>query len=385
MTPTPETTPEDQEAQASGWVMAVARRLPVFDFLRALARKPVPANLGYEFCLGSVCLFLLVNQLVTGALLCVYYRPTVAEAYESVQYIQEEVRFGWLVRQLHAWGANLMVMALVAHMTRIVWWGSYKSPREVNWLLGMGILGLTLTLGFTGYLLPWDQLSFWASKVGTEIPGAVPGLGPVLVRLMRAGDEISGATLSRFFALHVIALPVAVVCLVGLHLVLMRSHGISSYPDDEGSRRVPFFPNHVVKDMVLIFAVLALLYGLVVVSPWELHDKANPLDTPEGVKPEWYFLWTYQLLKYFPTSVGPFTGKVLGLLASGLIVSVFALLPFLDRGPERAPGRRRKILALTAVLSAGIVTLTALGYVSERTILILGHPVHFDMQGVPRS
>jgi ubiquinol-cytochrome c reductase cytochrome b subunit len=375
---------------------AAPDRLPFRELVVSLARKPVPGNLGFDFCLGSVCLFLLVNQVVTGALLCIYYRPTVSEAYESVQFIQEEVPFGWLIRQLHAWGANLMIAALVAHMARIVVWGSYKAPREVNWLIGILILGLTLALGFTGYLLPWDQLSYWASKVGTEIPGALPVAGPTLVHLLRAGEDISGATLTRFFALHAIVLPALIVALVGLHLALIRAHGISGYPEAPGAagrpgpapeapaRLVPFFPHHVVKDMVVIFAVLALLYGLVVVSPWELHGKANPLETPAGVKPEWYFLWTYQLLKYFPTRVGPITGKLLGLVVSGLIVGSIAALPLLDRGPDRHPARRRRTLAVAALIAIAIVSLTILGQVSETTLELLGRRIEFDVLGIPR-
>lgn len=362
---------------------AINSRIPIFDFLSYLASKPVPANLGWDFCMGSVCMLLMVNQFVTGALLTIYYRPTLGEAYESVQYIQEEIHFGWLVRQLHAWGANLMILALVIHMARVIYWASYKKPRELNWFVGLGLLGLTLTMGFTGYLLPWDQLAYWASKVGTEIPGSLPVIGPWIMHLMRGGDEISGATLGRFFSLHVMWLPAIMAGLVGLHLTLMRMHGISGYPDSDRVKKVPFFPNHVAKDMVLIFGVLALLYALVVVSPWELHDKADPLVTPEKVKPEWYFLWTYQLLKYFPTQVGPISGKLLGLFVSGGIGGLIALLPFIDRGPEREPRKRRAVLGMVAGITVLIVGLTILGFLCENTYNVLGVKLHFDIRGIP--
>lgn len=362
---------------------AINRRIPLFDFLSYLASKPVPANLGWDFCMGSVCLFLMTNQFVTGALLTIYYRPSIGEAYESVQYIQEEIHFGWLVRQLHAWGANLMILALVLHMARVIFWGSYKKPRELNWFIGLGLLGLTLTMGFTGYLLPWDQLSYWASKVGTEIPGTFPVVGGWIMHLLRGGDEISGATLGRFFSLHVMWLPALLVGLVGLHLTLMRMHGISGYPDSENVKKVPFFPNHVAKDMVLVFGVLALLYALVVVFPWELHDKADPLVTPEKVKPEWYFLWTYQLLKYFPTEVGPITGKLLGLIVSGGIGGLIALLPLIDRGPERHPRKRKAVMGMVFGLALLIVLLTILGVLCENSYTILGVKLNFDIRGIP--
>lgn len=332
--------------------------------LTYVLQKPVPGNLGYAFCLGSVCAFLMVNQLVTGSLLCVYYRPTVAEAYESVRYIQEDVSFGWLIRQLHAWGANLMILALVLHAMRVVWHASYRPPRRVNWLIGMVILGTTIGMGFTGYLLPWDQLAYWASRVGTEIPSSMPVFGPTLVLLLRAGEDVSGATLGRFFALHVIYLPAALVGLVALHVLLMRLAGISGPPGPPSDRTVPFFPNHVARDMVLICCTLALLYALVVVSPWELGAKADPLVTPEGIKPEWYFLWAYELLKHFPTSVGPVSGKVLGLVVCGLIVAVLVALPWLDRGPSRDPAQRRGVLALGAGILIAMAVLTIMGWTS---------------------
>ncbi|MBI4865973.1 MAG: cytochrome bc complex cytochrome b subunit [Candidatus Wallbacteria bacterium] len=348
-----------------------------------LSSKPVPFDLNWAYTLGSVSLFLFVNQLVTGVLLALYYRPAVSEAYESVRFIEEEVTFGWLVRQLHAWGANLMILALCLHMARVWWYGSYKKPRELNWLVGFCLFLLTLTFGFTGYLLPWDQLSYWASKVGTEIPGAVPVVGAYILKAMRGGEEITGATLGRFYAIHTLVLPAITVSLVFIHLAMMRLHGITPLPGREDSRKVPFFPHHVLKDAVSIYCTLAIIYFLVVVCPWKLHEKADPLVTPEGVKPEWYFLWTYQYIKYFPQQMGAVSGKVVGILSSGLFFALLALFPFLDRGDERRPAKRKLILGVGFLALAFVLAMTVLGFICETEHTILGTHIKFDILGIP--
>lgn len=360
-------------------------RLKLVSLAEFLALKPVPHDLNWAYTLGSVSLFLLANQLVTGVLLAIYYRPAISEAYESVRYLEHEVPFGWLLRQLHAWGANLMILALCLHMARVFWYGSFKRPRELNWLVGVGLLLTTITFGFTGYLLPWDQLSYWASKVGTEIPGSVPLIGPAIMRLMRGGEEISAATLGRFFALHTLVLPAIILGLVGIHLAMMRFHGISSMPGRENSRKVPFFPHHVMKDAISVYVTLALLYALVVLLPWRLHEKADPLVTPEGVKPEWYFLWTYQFIKYFPQTIGPISGKVVGILLSGGVFGLLALVPVLDWGPERRPARRKLVMACAGTVVLGVLALTALGYICERDLAIFGTTYHFDILGFPQA
>ncbi|MBI4870589.1 MAG: cytochrome bc complex cytochrome b subunit [Candidatus Riflebacteria bacterium] len=360
-------------------------RVRLVSLVEFLAAKPVPHDLNWSYTLGAVSLFLLLNQLVTGVLLALYYRPAVSEAFESIRYLEEEVPFGWLVRQSHAWGANLMILAMGLHMARVFWYGSYKRPREINWLIGVCLLQAVMASGFTGCLLPWDQLAYWASKVGTEIPAAIPGIGVYLQKLLRGGEEISGATLGRFFTVHTMVLPALIVGLVGVHLAIMRFHGISSLPGREDSRKVPFFPYHVLKDAISIYVAFAILYALVVLLPWRLHEKADPLVTPVGVKPEWYFLWTYQLLKYFPQTLGPVSGKVLGILLSGSLAGLLAFVPFLDRDPERRPAKRKAALAVAGLLVLGVLVLTGLGYVSGKDFTFFGLTVHFDVLGFPEA
>ncbi|MBI3893059.1 MAG: cytochrome bc complex cytochrome b subunit [Candidatus Wallbacteria bacterium] len=360
-------------------------RIRLVSLVDFLASKPVPHDLNWAYTLGSVCLFLLANQIVTGVLLALYYRPAISEAYESVRHIEEEVTCGWLVRQLHAWGANLMILALCFHMARVLWYGSYKKPREINWLIGVGLLLATLTFGFTGYLLPWDQLSYWASKVGTEIPGALPVIGSVLVKVMRGGEEITGATVGRFYTLHTLVLPGIVLGLVFLHLAIMRYHGITALPGKEHSRKVPFFPHHVMKDAISIYLTLAVLYVLVVVSPWKLHEKADALVTPEGVKPEWYFLWMYQFIKYFPQQIGFMSGKVVGIVLSSGVFGLLALAPVLDFGEGRLIQQRKLFMSLALAVLLGVLSLTVLGYICERDISLLGTTIHFDIKGFPEK
>lgn len=171
--------------------------------------------------------FLFLIQAATGILLTLYYRPTPEGAYESVRHITNHVHYGWLIRGIHHWAANVMILMVILHMLRVYFYAAYKSPRELNWLVGVGLLGITLAFGFTGYLLPWDQLAFWATTVGSQIAGAVPIVGAPLLVMMRGGETVTGETLTRFFAAHVIILPVATIVLLGLHFLMIRRQGIS--------------------------------------------------------------------------------------------------------------------------------------------------------------
>jgi len=189
--------------------------------------KIAPAYLGLWSCFGGISFFLFISQVVTGALLMVYYQPTIAEAHASVAAIMNEVPFGWLIRGIHAWGSNLMLIAIMIHMAKIFYAGIYKAPRELNWVVGVSLFLFTLGLSFTGYLLPWTQLAYWATVVGTETPAATPLVGEYLRFLMRGGEEIGQVTLTRFFAIHVMALPVITGLTVGLHLLQIRRQGIS--------------------------------------------------------------------------------------------------------------------------------------------------------------
>ena len=196
--------------------------------LEAFLKKPVPKHaIRWYFCLGGITFALFLIQGVTGILLSLYYRPTPGEAYESILFIMNNVRFGWLIRSIHSWSSTLMIAFCVAHMLRVFITGSYKNPRELNWVAGMFLLLLTLAFGFTGYLLPWDQKALWGSTVGSEIVGIIPGIGGWLLGLLRGGMEITGLTLTRFYGIHMLVLPVLAVIFLAIHFVIIRRQGIS--------------------------------------------------------------------------------------------------------------------------------------------------------------
>jgi quinol-cytochrome oxidoreductase complex cytochrome b subunit len=196
--------------------------------LEAFLKKPVPKHaIRWYFCLGGITFALFIIQGVTGILLSLYYKPTPDEAYESILFIMNNVRFGWLIRSIHSWSATLMIAACMAHMLRVFITGSFKKPRELNWVAGVVLLLLTLVFGFTGYLLPWDQKALWGSTVGSEIVGAIPWVGEWLLGLLRGGPDITGLTLTRFYGLHMLVLPVATFAFLGIHFIIIRRQGIS--------------------------------------------------------------------------------------------------------------------------------------------------------------
>src|SRR3989304_6300190 len=220
-------------------------RVGLAELEKLVKKKEVPVHRHTVwYYLGGMTLFLFMIQVATGILLLFYYRPSAEEAYESVQFLMAEVQFGWLIRSIHSWAANLMIFTLFVHLFSVWLLKAYRPPRELTWLSGMGLLGLALGFGFTGYLLPWNELAYFATKVGTEITGAVPVVGSFLGRLLRGGDEVTGATLTRFYGIHVAVLPLVATALLGLHLYLVQKNGMS-VPPGVGcprSRRWPASP-----------------------------------------------------------------------------------------------------------------------------------------------
>ena len=202
-------------------------RLEIRKALEKALRKPVPAHVNWTFCFGGVTFLLFIVLAITGVLLLMYYRPTTADAYASVVQITNEVPFGWLIRGLHFWAANLMIIMVFLHMLRVYFYGAYKPPRDLNWVAGFFLLMITLAFGFTGYLLPWNQVSYWATAVGTEIPAAFPVIGDTLKFLTRGGPDVSQLTLTRFFAIHVVVLPAVTAFLLAAHFAIVRRQGIS--------------------------------------------------------------------------------------------------------------------------------------------------------------
>jgi len=323
-----------------------AERLPVAEVQAAIAHKTVPQHRhSVWYYLGGMTLFFFIVQVVTGILLLLYYRPSSAEAYDSVQFIMTRVPFGWLVRSIHSWSANLMVGAAFAHLFSVLFLKAYRRPREMTWVSGVLLLFLVLGFGFTGYLLPWNELSYFATRVGTDIAGVVPGVGEFILTFLRGGKDISGATLTRFYGFHVAVLPAIATALIGLHLLLVQYHGMSVPPSvEEKSKRegrpvpaMPFVPHFALRDLFGWTVALALLAGLSAYLPWELGHKADPFaSAPAGIQPEWYFLWTFQALKYVPAHILGIEGELIAIIVMGLGAVALVLLPFLDINTRRS-------------------------------------------------
>ncbi len=307
--------------------------LPVVDYLK---KKEVPQHrhsIWYYF--GGLTLFFFVLQLLTGLLLMQYYKPTEAEAFASFVFIQQKVPFGWLIRQVHAWSANAMVLMAFIHMFSTFFMKAYRKPRELMWVTGFALFVLTLGFGFTGYLLPWNELAFFATQVGTEVPKAVPG-GAFIVNILRGGEEVSGETLTRMFSLHVVLLPALLTILIAAHLFLVQVLGSSAPIGYKESGRIKgyekFFPTFLAKDAVGWLIGFAILVYLSIISPWEIGIKADPLTpAPLGIKPEWYFWGQFLLLKDFSFPGGELVA--IALFTSAAIVWIF--VPFLDRKASR--------------------------------------------------
>lgn len=355
------------------------------EFLDHQIHKRLPPHTGWLHVFGSLSLFLFISQTITGILLLVYYRPTPEAAHQSIQYITAEAKFGWLYRQVHAWGASVMILAVVLHMIRTYFCGAYKKPRELTWFTGVLIFIVVVTFGFTGYLLPWNQIAFWATTVGTESANKVPIIGEWLRYFLRGGDAVTGETLSRFFVVHVIILPWVLTGLIAVHLFLMRATNLATMERVGEEKKVapehgvPFFPVHVAKEGVVLVLLLAFLVTLSVVWPWEIGEPADPLVTPPHIKPEWYFLPSYQLLKYFE---GPY-GAFMGIIACSLPFVLLLFWPFLDRSKERHPRKRPVAVGLGLFALLAAVFLGWLGHISETEQTFFGKRYHIDLKGWP--
>ena len=302
-----------------------------------LSHKTVPMHrYSVFYYLGGMTLFFFLVQVCTGVLLMLYYRPSADEAFESIELLVTTVPFGWLVRSIHAWSANLMVFFAVLHMLSVYFLKSYRAPRELTWVSGVLLLFLILAFGFSGYLLPWNQLSFFATKVGTDIAGVVPGVGEWMLRFLRGGDRVTSATLSRFYGWHVAILPAISTVLLFVHLLLVQVKGMSvpANAEEEALRRPPmkFFPHFALRDLSGWIFALGVLAALAAMMPWELGEKADPFAPAyENIRPEWYYVFMFQALKLVPG------GEILGIEYEAVPIVLFGVagLAFLDRGRSR--------------------------------------------------
>jgi cytochrome b6 len=339
-------------------------RLPIGETKEILKSKEVPVHkFSLFYYLGGICLYLLIVQVITGILLLLYYSPTEDSAYQSVKFIMTKVSFGWLVRSIHAWSSNLLIGALFVHFFSTFLLKAYRPPREFTWMSGMMLLLICFGLGFTGYLLPWNELAFFATKVGTEIMSAIPLVGDTLKEFLRGGPNVTGVTLTRFFALHIWVLPLSLAMLAGLHLLLVQRHGMSRPMSVEvkQKRSMPFLPHFLLRDLNVWLLFLAALITLSFYFPTHLGEPADPLaPTPLGIKPEWYFLFMFQLLKLLPSHILGIEGEHLGILGLGLIGLLIFLVPFLDR--NSAQGKKSPLLTTIGwTMLAVFVALTLWG------------------------
>jgi len=355
-----------------------------FEGILALGRKKqVPRHRhSLWYYLGGMTLFLFMIQVGTGILLTLYYRPGPDEAHESVRFITGEVSFGWLIRALHGWTANLLILVAIVHLASVFFLRAYRKPRELTWVTGALLLFVFLAFGFSGYLLPWNQLAYFATRVGTEIAGAVPLVGDFLLNLLRGGPDVTGATLSRFYGLHIAILPAVASMILLLHVYLVQKHGMSVPIDVEKKQGgsplpvMPFLPDFLLRDLVGWLAALAILAGLAALLPegdgffvkLHLGTKADPFGaTPPGLKPEWYFLGMFYALKLLPGHVfgiGWLEGELVGVIGFSVLGALFVAVPFLDRKASRGEGSR--IFPIIGIIAlVGLVVLTILGAVMD--------------------
>jgi cytochrome b6 len=353
------------------WLDARFKLAKLVEFVR---HKEVPVG-GHSmvwYFLGGSTLFFFTVQVVSGVLLLMYYQPGEGTSYESIRYITTRVPFGWLIRSIHCWSAHLMILSLVMHMFSTMILKAYRKPRELTWLTGFGLFGIALAFGFSGYLLPWNELSFFATAVGTDSVKGLPVIGQWLLEVMRGGPDVTINTLYRFFALHVVILPLLIVAAVSLHLIFIQVQGMApgmahQRPDRPGLK---FFPDFLLRDLLLWLVCLIVLAILVYLLPygpgipgveWELGKKANLLAPAyPGIKPEWYFLWIYQLLKEFPAHLGFLEGPQAALLLVTVLMGIWALVPFLDRRASRGQASPMFTdLAIAAIIFMAYLTLKA--------------------------
>src|SRR5581483_11215104 len=302
---------------------------------RFLFLEPLPGGSRWAAAFGSLLLFNFVVQVVTGILLAMNYAPSVETAYPSVKYIQEEVSLGAFIRAVHHWGSSAMVILLLAHLVQVFVWGAYKKPRELTWMVGVLLLFCTLGLAFTGYLLPWDQKAYWATKVGLGIASTTPGFGDSLRTLLQGGPDMGNLTLTRFFALHTYVLPALVILLVVVHLYLFRLHGVTPpWWESEAQLKAeeePFWPKQLLKDGVVWLVFIVALGVWCFYTPAPLEAQADP-SQPYEARPEWYFMFYFQLLRYFE---GPY--EVVGTFVIPLVFFLALFFwPFLDEPPSFA-------------------------------------------------
>ena len=369
-----------------GWRETRARTL-------ADATRPQPPNVGWGATLGAMALAVLALECVSGIVLAFHYRATPEAAHASVAQIRDAVPLGWLWLSIHAWGTHALVGLALLHAAKVFISGGHKRPRELTWVAGALALFVVLGFSVTGHLLPWTNEAYWGTAVRLGHTNEAPLIGPLAAKFLRGGEEIGAGTLTRFYALHVVVLPALLAALLWLHLRLVKRLGLSPAvrTDEEHEKGHAacsegggaWIPHLALRAGAAATVTIGLLITIAALCPEGPTPKAGGA-TPDGLRPEWFFLALFQYLKYWPARVLGMPGETIGQILPILAVALFAMIPFIDRSPERRPANRKRALALFAagVLVWGV--LTFLGAVTDNREKVFGKEWKLDTYGRPK-
>jgi quinol-cytochrome oxidoreductase complex cytochrome b subunit len=362
-------------------IRAIPDRLGWKEGIGPFLLKELPSKTGWSATLGSLCVMLFGVMFVSGVFLAMYYNPSPDKAYSAIDYIMNDVPWGWLLRGLHHWGASAMVIAVFLHMMTSFFAGSYKKPREFTWLSGVVMLLIVLGLGFTGYLLPWDLKAYWATTVSTNIPKDIPVVGRFLSHVALGGDDISGSTLTRFYAVHAMLLPALLVAFIAFHIYLVRAHGIAEPAAEDGqvettpAKKYRFYPEHLWRASLVFLIAFGVLLLLSIFAHIPREEMAGTPKADYLPRPEWYYMWLFQLLTLFP---GKFEW-VGSLVIPVFLLALLFLLPFIQRGGDLGVKNRPLPLAIGMSAVVGLLYLTFMGFAGAKpygqTIAVPNRPL----------
>ena len=361
-TPQPVKAKPSQRGRLFDWF---DQRMGLQKLLHEALDEPIPGGPRFAYVFGSALLAVFLLQILSGIALLFYYTPSVDHAHTSVAYIMKVVTSGSFIRGLHVYGASAMIILLVVHLAQNFFYGSYKGRRELQWISGCILLFLVLGMGFTGYLLPWDQKAYFATEVGTNVPSEIPIAGGWIKSLLLRGDHLGALTISSFFVLHVFIISGLIVLFVVFHLFMLRKRGaagpINEDPFEPKLETGTFYPGQVMRDLAFAIIVIVAIALLAHFFPADLGPQANPADTQYLPRPDWYFRFLFQWLKYWPGS-----RAIIGIgVIPAVITLLLVVLPFIDRRPERRPSRRPVATGIFVVILLAIITLGALSYYDD--------------------
>jgi ubiquinol-cytochrome c reductase cytochrome b subunit len=339
------------------------QRTGIVSALKQFLTEDIPGGASYWYVFGSATLILLTMQIVSGIFLTFYYSPSSLTAWESTKFIYEHVTLGQFMISLHDWGASAMIILVTLHLLQVLVFGAYKRPREVQWVVGVALFFITLVLGFTGYLLPWDLNAYYATQVGINIAATVPIIGPQIASFLNDGSTLGTLTVSRFFGIHVWAVPALLVGLVGLHLFIFRHNGPAGPAQDEKPKTVGvFYPDQIFMDTLVAFIAFLVVAGLAIYMPTPLLPKADPNYGGFIPAPAWYFYSLYEILRLAPAGLLTLVATV---VLPGVFSLVLFLLPWIDRNPSRAIMKRLFMMGITLVT---VIVIVGLGVFSAKAI-----------------